>query len=85
MLNFYEKGTKVCKRVEEEARLVLGNMLFKTIIPKNSALGYAACEEKPIALVNISSSGAKAYMALAQEIIDKNSENSRSDRSGIYF
>ena len=85
LLNFYEKGTKVCKRVEEEARTVFGNMVLNTIIPKNSALGYAACEEKPIALVNISSSGARAYMALAQEIINKNSKNKTSDSSGLYL
>ncbi len=72
LINFYEKGTRVSRRAEEEARLAFQDLVFRTVIPKNAALGYAAFEEKPIMLVEILSSGAKSYLALAKEIMQKN-------------
>jgi chromosome partitioning protein len=75
LLNFFEKGTKVSERVQLEARTAFGNLLFKTIIPKNSALGYAAFLEKPAALVNITDAGARAYLALALEVLGRNRES----------
>jgi chromosome partitioning protein len=75
LLNFFEKGTRVSERVQQEARIAFGSLLFKTIIPKNSALGYAAFLEKPAALVNITDQGARAYLNLALEVLGRNGES----------
>jgi chromosome partitioning protein len=72
LITFYEKGTRVAQRTVQEAQLVFGDMVFRTKIPKNTALGYSAFMEKPAALVDVSAKGARAYLSLAHEIIAKN-------------
>ena len=71
LITFFEKGTRVAQRVIKESQIVFKSLMFKTIIPKNVTLGLAAYEEKPVAMVDISSSGSKAYLALAEEIINR--------------
>jgi chromosome partitioning protein len=71
LITFFEKGTRVAQRTVNEAELVFGALVFRTKIPKNTALGYSAFLEKPAALVDISEKGARAYLSLAHEIIAK--------------
>ena len=72
VLNFYEKNTRASRRSEEEARELFEALLFKTIIPKNTSVNLAAFEKKPVILLDAFSAGAEAYLALAEEIIEKN-------------
>lgn len=72
VLNFYEKNTRASKRSEEDAKELFENLLFKTFIPKNTAINFASFEKKPVVTVDAFSSGAIAYMQLAEEIIEKN-------------
>ncbi len=71
LLTFFERGTRVSAKVIEEAHLVFKGLLFKTIIPKNTALGYAAYEEKPAISVNATSAGSLSHLSLANEILQK--------------
>jgi chromosome partitioning protein len=71
LLTFFEQGTRVSAKVIEEARLVFKELIFKTIIPKNTALGFAAFEERPAISVNATSAGALSYLSLANEILQK--------------
>ncbi len=71
LLNFYEKGTRASTRSSEIATELFGHFLLKTRIPKNSALGYSAFEQRPLAQLDIGSPGAIAYLALAEEIIHR--------------
>lgn len=81
VLNFYEKSTRASQRSEEEARELFQNLLFRTYIPKNTVINFAAFERKPVVLVDALSSGALAYLALAEEIIERNkSWNKRFER-----
>lgn len=74
LLNFYEKGTRASKKSASLAWDIFGDLVFKTIIPKNAAIGFAAFQHKPLALVDITAPGSKAFLALAQEIIRKHPE-----------
>ncbi len=81
VLNFYEKSTKASRRSEEEARELFQNLLFETFIPKNTAINFAAFEKKPVVSVDAFSTGAVAYMQLAEEIIERNKNwNNRFER-----
>ena len=82
VLNFYEKGTRVSDRALFQARKVFRSYLFDTVIPKNTAIGYAAFEAKPVAMMDIKSSGAQAYLALAEEIITRNEKHLLSSQPG---
>jgi chromosome partitioning protein len=72
LLNFYEKNTRASRRGAYEARQLFSENVMQTIIPKNAAIGYAAFEKKAVAMVDISAPGSLAYLALAEEILKKN-------------
>ncbi len=74
LLNFYEKGTRASLKSATLAWEIFDDLVFKTIIPKNAAVGYAAFQHKPLALVDITAPASKAYLALAEEIIRKTPE-----------
>ncbi|RMG65060.1 MAG: ParA family protein [Calditrichaeota bacterium] len=69
LLNFYEKRTRVSQRSLAEARRLFNGLILNTIIPKNTDLGLAAFERRPVALLNIASNGAQAYLNLAREVL----------------
>lgn len=71
LLNFFEKNTKASHRTLEEAKKLFGNLIFKSVIPKNTAISYSAFEKKPTILVDAFAPGAIAYLSLADEIIKK--------------
>ncbi len=71
LLNYYEKGTRASQLCVEGAVAQFGKYLFETVIPKNTALGYAQFMGKPLALLDINAPGAVAYLKLADELIDK--------------
>jgi chromosome partitioning protein len=73
LLNFFEKNTRASHRGEKEAKMLFNENVLQTIIPKNAAIGYAAFEKKAVAMVDISAPGSLAYLALAEEILRKNS------------
>lgn len=71
LLNFYEKNTRASALTMNESHRLFGGMVFNTAIPKNSAISYAAFEKKPLVLVDALAPGAVAYLALADEIINR--------------
>jgi chromosome partitioning protein len=71
LLNFYEKNTRASQRGAQEAKKLFNTLVFDTVIPKNTTISYATFEKKPVALVDISATGSKAYLSLAQEILGK--------------
>jgi chromosome partitioning protein len=79
LLNFYEKNTKASQRGAQDARQLFSDQVMQTIIPKNSMISYAAFEKKAVAMVDISAPGSLAYLALAEEILRKNSEEPLPD------
>jgi len=83
LLNFYEKNTRASQLCVQEAVATYGKFLLETVIPKNSALGYAQFKGKPLALVNATAAGALAYLKLADEIIDR--ERKRQEGHGTLF
>ncbi len=72
LLNFYERNTKASQKAVEETYLKFGELVFKSKIPKNSAISYAAFERKPLIQLDALAPGAIAYLALAEEILKKN-------------
>lgn len=71
LINFFEKNTLASKRGAAEARKKYSDLVFETVIPKNTTIGLAAFEKKPVALVDISASGSIAFMQLADEILNQ--------------
>ena len=71
VLTMYDRRNNLTGQVEEDARKNLGQLVFKTIIPRNVKLSEAPSYGEPILSYSPRSSGNKAYMMLAQEFLKR--------------
>lgn len=69
VLTMHDARTNLCRDVEAQARSVLGNEVFTTVIPRTVRLAEAPSHGKSIFSYDGSSRGAAAYQALAKEVI----------------
>lgn len=73
-LTMFDVRTKLSIQVIEEVKKYFKNKVYRTIIPRNIKLSEAPSYGLPIAMYDKNSKGAKAYEALAKELI-KNNKN----------
>jgi len=69
VLTMVDERTNLSQQVKEEVRAHFGSKLFKTQVPRNVRLAEAPSFGKPVLLYDVRSRGAKAYLALAQEVL----------------
>jgi len=74
VLTMYDKRNNLCQQVEADARDNLGDMVFQTVIPRNVRLSEAPSYALPVIDYDPSSKGSIAYLALADEIISKETQ-----------
>ena len=72
VLTMYDARTNLSKQVIDEVKKYFKNKVYKTLIPRNVKLSEAPSYGVPIALYDKRSEGARAYMALASEVIRQN-------------
>lgn len=70
LLTMFDGRNNLCHQVSEEIRSHFGDKVFGTVIPRNVRLSEAPSYGQPAILYDIASRGARAYMALAKEIIE---------------
>lgn len=73
VLTMYDKRNNLSLQVEQDARDNLGDLVFQTLIPRNVRVSEAPSFAMPVLSYDTNSQGAKAYRALAQEIMTKHS------------
>lgn len=71
LLTMYDKRVKLTFDVEQEVRRHFGKTVFKTVIARNVKLSESPSFGKPIILYDIASTGAKQYLALAEEYLHR--------------
>ena len=71
LLTMADNRNNLSRQVEEEARALFKNRVFRTVIPRNVRLSEAPSHGKPIILYDISSKGAQSYLALAREFMER--------------
>jgi chromosome partitioning protein len=69
LLTMYDARTKMGKEVITRVRELLGDDVFKVVIPRSIKLAEAPSYGKPIHLIDPESPAAKAYSQLADEVI----------------
>lgn len=67
----FDNRNRLSSDVSEELKRNFGELVYKTIIPRNVRLAEAPSFGKPAMYYDKSSVGAKAYLALAGEIVEK--------------
>ena len=69
LLTMVDARTTLAQQVEAEARGHFGELVYKTVIPRNVRLSESPSHGRPIALYDVTSKGAQAYFRLAEEFI----------------
>lgn len=73
LFTMFDSRLRLHNQVVEDVNSHFQNMVFDTVITRNVRLGEAPSFGKPIILYDAGSAGAINYLALAEEIIKKNS------------
>lgn len=68
VLTMYDGRNNLAQQVETDARENLGDMVFRTVIPRNVRLSEAPSHAMPVTSYDPTSKGAEAYRGLAEEI-----------------
>ncbi len=71
LLTMYDSRLNLSKQVAKEVRDYFGDKVYASVIPRNVRLSEAPSFGKPIILYDIFSTGAKGYMKLAKEVIER--------------
>src|SRR4029079_979829 len=72
MMTMYDGRLRLSNQVVSEVRRHFDNMVFNTIIHRNTRLSEAPSVGKPAILYDAESKGAVNYLNLAKEILQKN-------------
>jgi len=71
LLTMYDSRLNLSKQVAREVKEYFGEKVYQAVIPRNVRLSEAPSFGKPIILYDIFSSGARGYMSLAKEVIER--------------
>jgi len=69
VLTMYDSRNNLSQQVEADARENLGQIVFQTVIPRNVRLSEAPSFSKSVLDYDPDSKGAKAYLALGEELL----------------
>ena len=72
VLTMFDQRNNLSGAVEQDARDNLGELVFRTRIPRNVRVSEAPSYAMPVLTYDTTSKGAQAYRALAREVLDKN-------------
>ncbi|MCU0333618.1 MAG: AAA family ATPase [Chitinophagaceae bacterium] len=72
LMTMYDGRLRLCNQVVSEVRKHFEELVFNTIIHRNTRLSEAPSVGKPVILYDADSKGASNYLNLAKEILQKN-------------
>lgn len=83
LLTMYDSRLRLSNQVVSEVRKHFQDMVFETIIQRNTKLGEAPSYGKPAILYDADSAGAINYLNLAREILQNNDMTKLSNKEKI--
>ncbi len=78
----YDPRNKLTEEVSEQLKQHFGDKVYRTVIPRNVRLAEAPSYGLPVIVYDKTSTGALAYLALAGELIRRNSEQEQVSAVG---
>lgn len=72
VLTMHDHRNNLCRQVEEDARQTLGDLVFRTRIPRNVRVSEAPSYAMSVLDYDPTSKGSQAYIALAEEMLARN-------------
>jgi chromosome partitioning protein len=77
VLTMYDRRNRLTISIENDVRNVLGDKVYKTVIPRNIRISEAPSHGKPALVYDFQSPGAQAYIQLASELLNRERKNKR--------
>lgn len=74
VLTMFDRRNSLSEQVAQDVRSVLGEKVYKTVIPRNVRVSEAPSYGKPVLLYDNTCSGSQAYIRLASEVIKRERE-----------
>ena len=74
VLTMYDGRNNLSQQVEADARATLGELVYKTIIPRNVRISEAPSHGLPVTMYDPASTGSRAYKAFADEFLNRQKE-----------
>jgi chromosome partitioning protein len=71
LLTMFDERTNLGSQVATDVREFFKDKVFRTVIPRNIRLGEAPSHGMPVILYDVKSRGAAAYLALANELLER--------------
>lgn len=71
LLTMYDRRSALSVQVAQDVRHHLKDRVFHTVVPRNVRVSEAPSHGKPVLLYDVGCAGARAYMSVAREILDK--------------
>lgn len=78
LLTMYDARLRLANQIYEELKAHFGDMVFKTVIPRNIKLSESPSHGLPVILYDPDSRGAIAYGQLSRELLMRHRRSSRS-------
>ena len=78
LLTMYDARLNLSRQVAADAREYFGAKVFQSVVPRNVRLAEAPSFGKPIILYDVASVGAKAYLGVAKELLERSHVPARS-------
>jgi chromosome partitioning protein len=69
ILTMYDKRNRLTEQVDADVRACLGDLVYKTVIPRNVKVSEAPSYGKPVLLYDTHCSGSNAYIDFAKEFL----------------
>lgn len=83
LMTMYDRRLRLCNQVVNEVRRHFEEMVFNTVIHRNTKLSEAPSFGKPVVLYDAESNGAINYLNLAKEILQKHNMTKMTNEERI--
>jgi len=83
LMTMYDGRLRLCNQVVSEVRKHFDEMVFNTIIHRNTRISEAPSVGKPVILYDAQSKGSMNYLNLAKEVLQKNNKTKISQEERI--
>ena len=71
LLTMYDKRYGLTRAVDGDVRNTFGDLVFKTVVPRNVRVSEAPSHGKPALFYDFNSTGAQAYLRVATEVVQR--------------
>jgi chromosome partitioning protein len=84
LMTMYDGRLRLCNQVVSEVRKHFDEMVFNTIIHRNTRISEAPSVGKPVILYDAQSKGSMNYLNLAKEILQKNNKTKITQEERVF-